>query len=178
MSKAIGTFQPSPGPAPVVALRAGPEGGHGAAPPFGAGFTGEGRRSMVDPGNRSGAGDTGEAGPAEQADPDRRAARRVRLLKFAWYCGLEGAAGTRLEGLARSCDVSVSGVALWVAQPVPVGTRLFVEIVSGELCLSAVGLVVRSVAADGGQVQLGIHFQVVPPNDQVALTRFCGHVRA
>jgi hypothetical protein len=52
-----------------------------------------------------------------------------------------------------------------------------VRIVSAGLCLSAVGVVARSVGAEGGQALVGIQFVVVPPNDRVSLTRYCGDER-
>jgi c-di-GMP-binding flagellar brake protein YcgR len=104
---------------------------------------------------------------------DRRTARRVQLLKLAWFCTVDTEAANKAEGLAQSCDVSLSGVGMRVAQTVRVGTRVFIEIVSRDLCLSALGVVMRSIAVENGQTLLGIQFEVVPPNDRMSLTRYC-----
>ena len=70
------------------------------------------------------------------------------------------------------CDLSETGIGLHLTQPLSVGELIFIEIASGKLNLSAVGRVIHQKATANGRYRIGVRFEVVPPNDRMALAKY------
>jgi len=114
----------------------------------------------------------------ERADEDRRqAAVRYTTVNFVWYQVLSDEIGkeqSKFEGIAKSCDISVSGVGLLVPNGLPVGRMVFIEIATKTFNMSAVGKIVYSNPTEGATQRVGIQFLVVPPNDRLLLVKHFG----
>lgn len=102
---------------------------------------------------------------------DLRQAPRNPMIRFVWYRVLVED-GPAAEGVARSCDVSNSGIGIQTTREIPPGATLFVEIAAQDFNLSAVGRVVHC-AARGDTYRVGIAFVVIPPNDRPLLRKLC-----
>ncbi len=110
---------------------------------------------------------------------DRRKRRRVPYIKFAWYRTVHDTSmGSEedpdsLEGISRTCDISRTGIGIVVARPIAVGTLVFVEIATDQTNLSGIGKVMNSARIQSGMHRVGIHWLVVPPNDELLLGQMC-----
>ncbi len=102
------------------------------------------------------------------ADDSSEARRHTRqaLVTFAWFQRVDDAASPEDHGIARSCDISLGGIGMMVARSLPVGARLFLELVSqpGRLCV--MGKVMHCSSADNGLFRVGIQVDLVPPGSQ------------
>jgi hypothetical protein len=107
---------------------------------------------------------------AQSIGSDRKQ-RRHSLVRFVWYRPLDRD-GAKREGVARSCDLSLSGIGIYTTRPLEPGTSVFVEIAAREFNLSAVGEVAHCTAA-GDTFRVGIAFVVLPPNDRALLRQLC-----
>lgn len=111
--------------------------------------------------------------PAEDRDgSERRGSRRQPLVRFVWYRVIEEWVDEEqhLEGIARSCDLSLTGAGLFLSRPLPREALVFLEITLARGVLSAVGRVVQ--ATERGETwRVGVRFLVVPPNDRLLLRR-------
>lgn len=111
----------------------------------------------------------------KQSEPpgtDRRSSPRISLVRFIWYKVIDQEqlpdGGTR-EGISRMCDISKTGVGLYVTQPIDAGKRVFLEVATTKENLSAVGQVANARPTADGLFRVGIHFIAIPPNDRLAL---------
>jgi c-di-GMP-binding flagellar brake protein YcgR len=106
----------------------------------------------------------------------RRRARRLRTVKFIWFKVLdppEGLDPSLREGLAHSCDLSLTGIGIYGASALPIGTKVFLEISTPDLQISAIGKIVYAQQKAGeGLYRIGVEFEVVPPNDLIELKKF------
>jgi hypothetical protein len=110
-------------------------------------------------------------------DPERRAADRHPVVALVWYCLLgpdSGQSGPYLDGLAKSTDVSVTGIGFYSTTPLPEGERIFIEITIRRVSISCVGRIVHCRESQGGRYRIGIHFLVIPPNDRFLLRAHFG----
>ena len=110
---------------------------------------------------------------------ERRGAQRVTCVRFAWYqmivdddAGGEEHAG--LEGITKTCDLSRLGIGIEVAEPLPHGALVFIEIATDQVNLSGLGRVSNSGRLPNGLYRTGIRWIVVPPNDRLLLAQLCG----
>ena len=102
---------------------------------------------------------------AEDEDvTDKRDSSRCPLITFCWY-SVVGESGSDHEGLARSCDISKTGVGVVTSKAVPVGQYVFIEVATGAGQLSAIGKVMYCSPIDGGSYRVGLRLDIVPPTD-------------
>ncbi len=112
------------------------------------------------------------AAAGESNDSGERVASRHELATFVWYKIVGSSDGTdTCEGMARSCDASRSGIGLVTSRALPLGARLFVEIVVPEGNLSVVGTIVHCSSQPDGLFRVGVRLEIVPPNDRQTLAR-------
>lgn len=114
----------------------------------------------------------------------RRRAKRTSVISFIWYKLLdsdldamvsgEGIAQIKTEGVAHSCDISRTGVGLYLAHPLPAEATVFIEVAGKKLNLSAIGKVVYSKKEKKGYYRVGLEFVVIPPNDLISLKKYVG----
>jgi hypothetical protein len=113
---------------------------------------------------------------------DNRKAERHPTINFVWYrvIGIRADEDQNpVEGLAKSCNISETGLGLLVPIPLPVDEKIFVEIAIKNFNLSAVGRIVFSIPIEGNYQQVGIQFLAVPPNDRMLLIKsFENHASA
>ena len=110
----------------------------------------------------------------ETRESKQRAAKRRPVVNFVWYrvlidLGEEG--DDALCGIARSCDVSASGVGIFTPRPLPDGELIFLEIATRKGNLSGVGTIIYSRQVERGLHRVGIRLEIVPPNDRPLLGR-------
>lgn len=99
------------------------------------------------------------------AGADQRAAARHEYINFAWYKRIDDGAQEQEEGVARSCDVSESGVGMVVTCRLPSAARLFLELISRAGSISAVGTVMHCADVGNGCFRIGIRVDSIPPTD-------------
>jgi hypothetical protein len=105
----------------------------------------------------------------EERESKKRAEERRSVVNFVWYrvlVDLEEKADDELCGIARSCDVSASGVGIFTPRPLPSGELIFLEIATRKGSLSGVGTIVYSRQVERGLHRAGIRLEIVPPNDR------------
>jgi hypothetical protein len=109
--------------------------------------------------------------------PDARAAVRHPTINFVWYQLIAGQADEvqkPVEGIAKSSNISTTGIGLLVTFSLPPDGIIFVEIATKEFNLSAVGRIIYSKPTEGSYHQVGIQFLAVPPNDRLLLLKHFG----
>lgn len=94
---------------------------------------------------------------------EARRAPRKGAVKFIWFKVL----GEEHEAIARSCDVSRTGIGLHTAEPIAPGKLVFVEVITASGAVSFVGRVAHCSATDDLQ-RVGIQVDTMPPNDRPA----------
>ena len=115
--------------------------------------------------------------PVGASPIERRHYKRRWAVDFVWYKVLPKHGedtSASAEGLSNMCDISKTGIGLYVTQNLPIGTMVFLEIGANRLNLSAVGEVVSEIRIREHYYRTGIRFKVIPPNDRMALYKFVG----
>ena len=115
--------------------------------------------------------------PAPEPGMDQRQSRRLQSVSFIWYKILRDEAEQEDpadEGISKMCDISKSGVGLYVMRPMPVDKTVFIEITTKSFNFSAVGRIRYSRASDRGYFRIGIRFIAIPPNDRLLLSELIG----
>jgi len=110
----------------------------------------------------------------EAKESKQRAEERRSVVNFVWYrvlVDLDAEADDDLCGIARSCDVSASGVGIYTPRALPAGELIFLEIATRKGNLSGVGTIVYSRLVERGLHRVGIRLEIVPPNDRPLLAR-------
>jgi len=110
----------------------------------------------------------------ESRDSKQRVAKRRSVVNFVWYrvlVDLSEESDDALCGIARSCDVSESGVGIFTPRPLPDGELIFLEIATRKGNLSSVGTIVYSRQVERGLHRVGIRLEIVPPNDRPILAK-------
>jgi c-di-GMP-binding flagellar brake protein YcgR len=113
----------------------------------------------------------------EASNINRRKAERHPIINFVWYKVLENNSeklAKSPEGISKMCDISATGIGLYVTEIVPVGKNVFMEVIADKFNLSMIGEIVHSRVEEDGYFRLGISFVVVPPNDRLLLSRMFG----
>ncbi len=91
-------------------------------------------------------------------------------MNFIWYRvlqnGEDGACEGPEEGVARSCDLSASGIGLVTPREIGKGSLLMLEVMTTAGNLSAVGRVCHVRPAAEGCFRLGLELEAMPPNDR------------
>jgi len=108
------------------------------------------------------------------AKTEGRRAERHSCVKFAWFRRIDETTSESSgaeEGIARSCDLSETGVGLIVPAALPVGARVFIEIVTTAGNLNFIGRVMHCRERDEGCFRAGIHMEIVPPTNRATLMR-------
>ncbi len=108
---------------------------------------------------------------------ERRRYRRHSAVDFVWYKVVPETGGEladSAEGLSNMCDISKTGIGLYVTQSFALGTMVFLELSGKKLSLSAVGEVVSEIRIRENYYRTGIHFKIMPPNDRMTLNSFTG----
>ena len=103
---------------------------------------------------------------------EKRTSVRYHAVDLTWFKTLGVHSEASTEGISKMCDLSEAGIGLHLTQPLPVGELIFIEIASGKLSLSAVGRVMHQRETARGRYRIGVHFEVVPPNDRMALAKY------
>lgn len=109
-------------------------------------------------------------------DHPRKEERR-EVVSFVWYklLPVDPATGERsFEGVARSCDISPSGVGMVIARPLDPGAWVFLELGLRVGRVSVVGRVRHCHPMDGGLFRVGCALDVMPPNDRQAVAKLLG----
>ena len=73
--------------------------------------------------------------------------------------------------MARSCDISETGAGIFTTDQLPVGARLFLEVLSSAGKLSAIGKITHCSDAGDGTYRIGIQLEIVPPTDRATLAK-------
>jgi hypothetical protein len=94
---------------------------------------------------------------------NRRTAARRPYVNFVWYRALTTSED---EGVARSCDVSQSGIGIVTPRALEVGTLLMLEVVTSAGNLSAVARVQHTRDSAGDCFRLGLEIVTMPPTDR------------
>ena len=97
------------------------------------------------------------------SEANRRTAARRPYVNFIWYRVLGDHAD---EGVARSCDLSSTGIGVVTPRDLAVGTLLMLEVMTTAGNLSAVAKVCHTRSAEGGCFRLGLELEAMPPNDR------------
>ena len=120
----------------------------------------------------------GEKNETGNTIAEGRIAPRREMVRLVWYKILEdgpeeeqGGTGAACEGISKMCDISASGMGLYVAEQLPIGRIIFTEVSTRSFTFSAVGRIVYSKAQEDGFFRIGINFLIVPPNDRWYLIR-------
>lgn len=108
---------------------------------------------------------------SQSSNPHNRAAERFSFITFTWYKRVDDSAQSAEEGVARSCDISIAGAGMVTTRALPVGARIFLEVVSRLGNLSAIGRVAHCSPASDGCFRVGVRIEFVPPTDQLTLQR-------
>ena len=95
------------------------------------------------------------------AQPSGRRMPRRGAVKLIWYKVI----GQEEEAIARSCDVSVSGMGLYTTHPVATGEEVFVEVITASGAVSCVGRVMHC-REHGEYYRVGLQIEAMPPNDR------------
>ena len=103
---------------------------------------------------------------------DKRTSVRYHIVDLTWYKTLDVHSETDSEGISKMCDLSETGIGLHLTQPLAIGELIFIEVASGKLNLSAVGRIIHQQGAEKGRYRIGVRFEVVPPNDRMALAKY------
>ena len=96
---------------------------------------------------------------------NRRSYERYPFTTFAWFKRIDEGALDDEEGVARSCDVSLKGAGVVTSRELPVGARVFLEIVATQGSVSVVGRVQHCSPTGVGQFRVGILVYCIPPTD-------------
>ena len=105
---------------------------------------------------------------------ERRVAARYEFAAFAWYKRIDDAAEASEEGVARSCDISETGVGIVTARALPVGAKVFLKIIAAGASVSAIARVMHCRALENGNFRLGLEVFCVPPTDRQVWKYLCG----
>jgi len=109
-----------------------------------------------------------------------RTAPRYQAVKFIWYKVVEDDIDNISEtsaGISRTCDISASGVGLYTTELLPVGKLIFIELVTGDFNLSAIGKIVHVKPSKNDLYRAGVLFLVIPPNDRYLFGKLLKHYR-
>jgi hypothetical protein len=110
----------------------------------------------------------------EPPPESRRAAPRHGLITLVWFKRVDDAALDSDEGIARSFDVSTGGTGLVTTMAMPVGARVFLQLVIPNGKISAVARVMNVRPADNGAFRLGLQVYGIPPTDRATWKRVVG----
>jgi hypothetical protein len=102
---------------------------------------------------------------------EKRISQRFLFVSFAWFKRIDDAATQGEEGVARSCDISQTGTGMVTNRPLPVGSRVFLKLVSPLGNVSVLGKVMHCRGVENGCFRVGILIECVPPTDQVTWQR-------
>jgi hypothetical protein len=108
---------------------------------------------------------------------DNRQYQRRPVVRFIWYKLLEDDNETseyNSEGISKTCDISSSGIGIYVTTELPLGKLIFIEVAAHEFGISAVGKITNVRPSAKKYFRVGIHFTIVPPNDRLKLGEFLG----
>ncbi len=111
--------------------------------------------------------------PITTSSLDRRSSKRHSAVDFVWYKVLKEKGSEQyssLEGVSKMCDISKTGIGIYVTQKLPVGQYVFLELAANKLNLSAVGEIVSDIRIKENYYRVGIRFTIIPPNDRMTLT--------
>lgn len=93
-----------------------------------------------------------------------RQSGRSRVVGFAWFQVLGESEG----GLARSCDLSSSGLGLVTSRAIEPGLRVFLKLMHRGRSVSVVGNVMHC-RQEGALYRVGLQLEVVAPDDRTTI---------
>ena len=106
---------------------------------------------------------------------DKREDVRHPVINFVWYKLLEGTKQGIIEspeGVSQMCDISPAGIGLYVAQDIPIGSLMFLEVILNKMHIGIIGEVAHSRNEKEGYYRVGINFLVIPPNNRLRLHKY------
>ncbi len=107
--------------------------------------------------------------------PVRMRARRYPKPGLVWYrtCDEmpEGVGAAPLEGIATCFDVSRTGLGFVSSDQLPPNSRVLVHLRGRDLELTGIMRVARAVPLTGGRWEIGVHFEILPPDHRAMLDR-------
>jgi hypothetical protein len=95
---------------------------------------------------------------------DARSAPRTKFVQFLWFQDLEATSGS----LARSIDISDTGVGFVASHEVGMGARIFLILLTPFGRISSIARVVHCSKAGEGSFRIGVRLEIVPPTDKAA----------
>lgn len=98
---------------------------------------------------------------------DQRRTPRHEYINFGWYKRIDSGARDAEQGVARSCDVSDSGVGMILTRPLPKAAQLFLELIGRAGSISAIGTVMHCADVGNGCFRVGIRIDSIPPTDEL-----------
>jgi hypothetical protein len=120
-----------------------------------------------------------EKSPADWSE--RRSGQRHPFVALVWFCRLgpeDDDSKQLIDGLAKTADVSSTGLGFDSNEPIPPGERIFLEVSVRKVSVSCVARVVHCGFRRGGRFRIGVRFLIVPPNDRLVLRTQFGTKRA
>jgi hypothetical protein len=90
------------------------------------------------------------------------------VVALVWFCRLGKGEDfeSQGDGLAKTADLSATGVGFDANESITTGEKIFLEISVTKASISCVGQVVYCRPLPGGRFRIGVHFLVMPPNDR------------
>ena len=110
--------------------------------------------------------------PGDDPPSHRRRSQRHTVATMVWYKVVPHEAEATPEGVARSVDISQSGLGIIVPSSLPLKRLIWLELSAGQVRMSALGKTVFSIN-EREYYRVGIEFVVIPPNDRIQLREFC-----
>ena len=113
--------------------------------------------------------------PADDPVEERRQAARHPIIDFVWYKIIDEnmeATDIESEGVSKMCDISRTGIGIYVTRKLPLHKLIFIELAANRIRLSAVGQIVNVREINEGSYRMGIRFLIIPPNDRLAMAKF------
>ncbi len=99
-----------------------------------------------------------------RAAADGRSAPRTKFVQFVWFQDLDAPNGS----LARSVDISETGVGFITSHEVTMGARVFLMLLTPFGRISSIARVVHCSKAGEDSFRIGVRLEIVPPTDKAA----------
>jgi hypothetical protein len=93
---------------------------------------------------------------------DGRSAPRSKFVQFLWFHGLDATSGA----LARSVDVSETGIGFVASQEIAMGARVFLVLLTPFGRISSIAKVIHCTKAGEGSFRIGARLEIIPPTDK------------
>ena len=95
--------------------------------------------------------------------PDSRKAARRSCVQFVWYCSVEE---STKRGLARTVDVSSTGLGLVTPHKITPGEKFFVVVVTRFGRVALLARVMHVQEPEPASYRAGLQIEIMPPTDK------------